>query len=119
MKRSDYVETMICPICKPSVGRDQAERAAVLAEKAGVTWEPEEPELPERLGVGPGGSIVDAAHPNAVARSEVHREAARRYNALGKLRKWLKAEVIARYPTSAFKASYFLDKLDSLLQEES
>lgn len=52
MKRSEYVKRAgtVTDYCGRLVGGEVGERAARLAEEAGVQWDPEEPGLPEKLG---------------------------------------------------------------------
>lgn len=63
-----------------------AEKAAALAEKAGVQWDPEEPELPARVWVFDGSCALwwdGRAHIEERANlSPVYQEAAARYNAV-------------------------------------
>lgn len=66
-----------------------AEYAAYLAEKAGVQWDPEEPELPEQVKVRDGCCALwwegRAVIGERGALYPVYREAAARYNAMGNI----------------------------------
>lgn len=88
MKKSEAMN-VICKRVREAFGQTELFGPAVelaagwivvdLASEAGVQWDPE---LPRRLSVGSGGSIVDRDRPGVLASSHIHREAAARYNAV-------------------------------------
>lgn len=92
MKRSDYVKQEIARSqCGNGLddrrsAETRAEENAQAAERAGVEWDPEEPKLPERIGVraisGFGrGFVVRTPGGDRWATPREYAEAAARYNA--------------------------------------
>lgn len=85
MKLSTYIERLV----ERGWRREAAEEAAILAKEAGATWDPEEPELPQRVEVrrhGPDASrlFLGSYHEtdSMEVREALTREAAARYNAM-------------------------------------
>jgi hypothetical protein len=120
MKRSEYIRTL-AGRCNRNPDNPTASdaKAATLAEEAGVKWDPEEPELPERLEISMGGSI-GIPHPlgSAVAMSYVHREAAARYNAIERLAQWLGTDGSAWTGARGLAVVALQEKLEKVLDEE-
>lgn len=83
MKRSTFIATARQRFVGPVT--TSPESLAALAEEAGVQWDPEEPELPERIGKKDEELAVYGADADREWDWEaITREAAARYNAVGR-----------------------------------
>ena len=85
MKKSEFEQRVF----ERGVTRQLAQTTVALAEQAGVKWDPEEPDLPERVevrDVGSGTYLGTHATPDTPEiRARLVDEAAARYNAWGRL----------------------------------
>ena len=77
MKKSEFLKKLSC-------GRPDRVVVAI-AEEAGVKWDPEEPNLPERVNASMFTLQPDLQRVDIDARLHLYKEAAARYNAYGRL----------------------------------
>lgn len=127
MKKSEFVGGFEARAFKGPRGEPfNLDHALALAEEHGGPWDPEEPELPERVEVRrrPGVPLflgTENGVDTADSLDAIAKEARRRWHALGRLRELVDRELrdsSTHTPGWNLAIASIKDDLDSLLQEE-